>query len=70
MSFIEASMAYVVDKNFTYFIGGISYGFSFPSTTPITYCSSPNHAIDKGKIIQTLNILNITRYVWCLTNKE
>ena len=63
MRFIEASMAYVVDKNFTYFIGGISYGYYFPSTTPITYCPSPNHVIDKGKIIQILSILNITCYV-------
>ena len=70
MSFIEAAMAYVVDRNFTYFIGGISYGYSFPSTTPITYCPSRDHATDQGKIIKILNVLYFTYYIFRLANEE
>ena len=49
MSFIEAAMAYVVDRNWTYYIGGSNYNLQ---VTPFRYCSLPNNAGNPGKFIQ------------------
>ena len=59
MNFIEVAMANLVDRNWTYYIGGSNYRSSFPSdvqVTPYSYCPDPNNANGPGKIIQIINV--------------
>ena len=62
VEFLKAAMAYVVQRNWTYFIGGSNDNSAFYSdvqVTPFRYCASENSINDSGNIIQIFTILHL-----------